>query len=406
MSATTSDGSERRSGKRTRGIFERPNGSGVWWILYYDDAGRRHREKIGPKQLAVDTYRKRKTEIREARFFPERIRRRDVLVENAISDYLDREKGQLRSFPNYERAGRYFSDAFKGKTLSQIVAGDVERYRAKRQREGMAPASINRELAFLKRVFNVAIRDGLTESNPVRGVRFERENNQRVRFLTDDEEARLDQVLDADHRPLVVVALHTGLRQAEQFHLRWQHVDFATGILTVPRSKHGEARRVPMNDLVREVLRNLRSRLKGPYVFPSATGESPLDARNLMRRVFLPALKRAGIEGFRWHDLRHTFASRLVMAGVDLRTVQELLGHKTQAMTLRYAHLSPAHQLDAVQRLASRPTATATATSAEPEIRAAASGGEVRELAAKKNGPRRDRTCDPLIKSQLLYQLS
>ena len=122
-----------------------------------------------------------------------------------------------------------------------------------------------------------------------------------------------------------------------------------------------------MNDTVREILRALPSRLKGPWVFPSATGETPIDARNYINRVFEPAMEKASIEGFRWHDLRHTFASRLVMAGVDLRTVQELLGHKTQAMTLRYSHLSPGHQLDAVQRLTTRPTATTTATDAATE---------------------------------------
>ena len=104
-----------------------------------------------------------------------------------------------------------------------------------------------------------------------------------------------------------------------------------------------------MNDTVRDILRTLPSRLKSPYVFPSATGETPRDARNYMNRVFNKALKAARIEDFTWHCLRHTFASRLVMTGVDLRTVQDLLGHKTITMTLRYSHLSPARRRPAPQ---------------------------------------------------------
>src|SRR5439155_8779043 len=173
------------------------------------------------------------------------------------------------------------------------------------------------------------------------------------------------------------VALNTVFRQSNQFQLRWTDVNFDTGTITVRRSKQGQAYHVPMNDDVRAVLRHLPSRLRSEWVFPSDTGHTPLDAKNYMHRVFTPALKRARLAGFRWHDLRHTFASRLVMAGVDIRTVQELMGHKTLAMTLRYTHLSPAHRLDAVQRLTRPRTDTTTGTdSTEPKV-AAEAGGEV-----------------------------
>jgi integrase len=258
----------------------------------------------------------------------------------------------------------------------------------------MAPATINRELAFLKRLYNVAIGDGLAESNPVKGVRQFKENNARVRFLSDDEETRLRKAIAEDHWTLVAVALHTGLRRSEQFHLRWRDVDFGNGVLTVPRSKHGEVRRVPMNETVRDILAALPSRLRSPHVFPSATGETPIDSQNFVNRVFVKGLKAAAIEDFTWHCLRHTFASRLVMKGVDLRTVQEVLGHKTLSMTLRYAHLSPGHQLDAVRRLDETPTGTATGTELRDEKAAASGGAEVVDLPQEANGGAWNRTTD------------
>jgi integrase len=150
---------------------------------------------------------------------------------------------------------------------------------------------------------------------------------------------------------LVEFALHTGLRQGEQFRLRWADVDMTNRVVTIPLSKSGRTRHVFLNDTAFGILRALPSRLKSPYVFPSSTGTTPLNARNMLGRVFLPAVKRAGIVDFRWHDLRHTFASRLTMAGGDLRTVQELMGHQTIAMTVRYAHLAPGHLREAVQRI-------------------------------------------------------
>ncbi len=377
-----------------RGVFERPKRSGIWWVRYMDENRRLHREKVGTKALAMKVYRKRKTEIAERRFFPEQIGWRDVLLADVIEDYLKRAKNGLRSYRDYERYGRYWTDALGTKTLRQVTPGDIERYVAELDDE-LTPASINRQLAFLKRVFNVAIADGKAVTNPVRSVKLFKENNQRVRFLTDEEELELRKSIGKDEWPLIAVAMHTGLRRAEQFTLRWEHVDFTNGILTVPRSKHGETRRVPMNDTVRTILRASASRLKSEYVFPSETGETPIDACNYVRRVFMPAIEAASIENFHWHDLRHTFASRLIMARVDLRTVQELMGHKTITMTLRYSHLSPAHQLDAVQRLNRKPTDTSTDTTPDGGAGAEMPAGEVAELSGEKRSWRADSNRGP-----------
>ena len=133
-------------------------------------------------------------------------------------------------------------------------------------------------------------------------------------------------------------------------------------------------------------------------MFPSETGQTPLDAKNFVHRVFVPALAKAQIKDFHWHDLRHSFASRLAMAKVDIRTVQELMGHQSLAMTRRYAHLSPAHKLDAVQRLGRGPTGTTTGTEVATSKKAAEVGGQVAELEPKKSEPSGTRTQDPLLK--------
>jgi site-specific recombinase XerD len=386
-------------------LFERPTGSGVWWVRYHDEHGREHREKVGTKALARKVYMRRKSEIAERRFFPEQLRQRDRPLAGVIDDYLTGVKDTLRSYRDCERYGANWKAALAGKTLRQVQPGDIQRYVAARIQDHK-PASINRELAFLKRVYNVAIADGLVEANPVQRVKLLRENNARTRYLADEEEIKLREKVGAKHWPAVEFALHTGLRQSEQFNLRWENVDFRSGTITIPRSKHGGVRHVPMNATARALLRALPSRFRSAYVFPSGTLQTPQDARNFVRRVFLDAVKAAGLKGFRWHDLRHTFASRLVMAGVDLRTVQELMGHKTVSMTLRYSHLSADHQREAIERLNRPATGTTTGTSDGTESTTEEDESEAIEVSAEIGGPSEIRTPDPLIKSQLLYQLS
>lgn len=340
----------RRRDVKQRGVFDRPKGSGVYWIRYYVH-GHERREKVGSKQDAIDRYRQRKTEARNGTL---PARNREVLLSDFVTEYLANEKHRMRSFRNYERHGKVWSERFAGRTLRSILPIDIERWITRRASGGAAPATINRELSFLRRVFNVAMANDLVERNPFKRIKLLRENNARVRWLTDGEETRLRKEVGDEHWPYVAFALHTGLRQGEQFNLRWEHVDLVNLVLTVPRSKHGEARHVHLNETAVAVLRDAPSRCVSDWVFPSRTGATPLEPHNFLNRVFAPALKEAGIRDFRWHDLRHTFASRLVMNGVDLATVKELMGHKTLAMTLRYAHLSTAHRVAAVRMLDAR----------------------------------------------------
>jgi integrase len=276
-----------------------------------------------------------------------------------IREYLDEAKSYKRSYRDDARYGRVWAERFAGRTLDEITPGEVEKIRAERLATVKA-STVNREVGFLRHVFNVAVRDGKTDRNPVSKLKMLREPSGRVRYLTDEEETRLMAALpsDADHQR-VLVLLQTGLRKSEFLGLRWKHVDFKAGVLTIPRSKNGEARHVPMTSAVRAVLSRLPRPLDASaLVFPSSAGGPDL---RWAEKTFPGAVSAAQIDDFRLHDLRHTFASRLAMEGVDLLTIKDLGGWKSLAMVARYSHLSPGHRHSAIERLVTRRTGQETA---------------------------------------------
>jgi integrase len=244
----------------------------------------------------------------------------------------------------------------------EISLRDVENF-AHHLGDRVSIATVNRNLTLLRAIFNRVLKHGRIAASPIRAVKLRKENSTRVRFIEEAEEARLFEALPERFRRLATVALHTGMRRGELMPLRWRDVDFAPATITIREAKSGEGRRIPMNSIARETLDSLRraqirqgaptpdlSALRDGYVFSAVRGT----ALTSLARAWIPALRRAGIEDFHFHNLRHTFASRLVREGVDLYRVQTLLGHKTQAMTLRYAHFAPDHLREAVGRLALR----------------------------------------------------
>jgi site-specific recombinase XerD len=340
-----------------RGIFERPPGSGIWWVRYADHYGKIHREKVGVKRsLARARYEQRKTEVREKRFFPPR-RKREILFADFVQLYLrNYAKLNKRSWQDDRGRSRRLLAYFGRSSLGEITQLDVEQFKAKLAQE-VSPASTNRYLSLLKSIFNRAVEWSKIEKSPAAKVKLLREDNRRTRYLTEEEEERLKAVMTPRSWLLVEFAIHTGLRRGEQFGLLWENVDLENRVITIPLSKSGKTRHVPLNSRALEILRCLPSRLRerednNPHwVFLSSNGITPIIGSNFVKRIFRPALKKAGIEGFRWHDLRHTFGSRLVMRGTDLRSVMELMGHSKIDMTMRYAHLSNRHIAEAVEVL-------------------------------------------------------
>jgi len=322
----------------------RKNGS--WYIDYRAD-GRRLREKIGPsKTLAEKVLAKRMAAIAEGKFLDQRKVKR-YLFREAAEKFLEYSLANKRSSRRDEGMLRlYLLPTFGAKHLDEISPWDVERYKADRKGQ-LSLASVNRELACMKTIFNKAIQWRMTKENPVRSVKLFKENNRRLRFLMADEMRSVIENCRPHLRPIVITALNTGMRISEILNLRWDEVDFDRAQILVRTSKNGESRHVEMNGLLVETLRQLERRPQNPYVFGSREG----NPYNDFRKSFKSALAAAGITDFRFHDLRHTFASHLVMNGVDVMTVKELLGHKTIQMTLRYSHLSQGHKKKAVETL-------------------------------------------------------
>ena len=291
------------------------------------------------------------------------------LLTDVIEEYLTATKALKRSWKDDVRHGKAWTARFLGRTLDEITPGELARIRTERLRvtttedraeRSVTSATANREFAFLRRVFNVAIRDDKASSNPVSKLKALHEPSGRTRYLTDDEEERLMKAfLDDEDRAQVTVLLHTGFRRGELLGLRWRDVDLKGGVLTIPKAKNGETRHVPLTSTVRTILSHRPRPLdSSALVFPNSEGHR--DPR-WAKKTVPAALRAAQIEDSRFHDLRHTFASRLAMEGVHLLTIRELMGHKTLAMTLRYSHLSPGHRRTAIERLVTR------ATTANPE---------------------------------------
>jgi integrase len=213
--------------------------------------------------------------------------------------------------------------------------------------EGRSEVTINRKLACLKNLFTMAIKWGKVSENPVKQVRLFREDNGRTRFLTEEEEDRLLENCRTELRSIVIAALHTGFRKSELLSLTWGNADFQSRRITVKAAyaKNGEACSVPMTSLLTETLKTIR--IDGAPAAPVFRARDGSRYRDIST-AFATAVQRAGITDFKFHDLRHTFASRLVMAGVDLATVKALMGHKHITITLHYAHLAPGHKRSAI----------------------------------------------------------
>ncbi len=378
-----------RKNRADRGLHQLPDTQGkLWWhVRLYHEGKDRWFGSFPTKTKAREFYEKAKTEQKEGRFFPEKYQHGGYdTVEDVIDRYLVTAKTK-KAYYDEQFFGRWWKAWFKGERLNAITPQRIEDAKQHLAEKEISSSRINRYQAWLRHMLNVAIRDGKLTTNPTAKVRMSREPKGKTRYLSIGEETKLVEQLGQKYGPYARFAILTGLRQKEQFHMEWSNVDLEKGFLTLPTTKAGETQYIPLNEEAKGILRSLDSWQRSKWVFPSENPASPIDPCNFMK-IYRDAVHDSEIEWVTWHDLRHTFASRLAMQSVPLATIAALLRHSTTSLVKRYAHLSPDYLKDAVEMVSvfgkdeSKPegvmeekarflagTVTGTATKEQDEVR-------------------------------------
>jgi integrase len=368
-----------------------PDGSVVYYARYRLPDGRQVRMKLGSGSVLTPAQARdlAKEALADAVKGVDPAEKRRLAHAHTLKTFLEQEYEPWLAANR--KAGAYMAqrirvgcESFLGKRLVEISPWLVEKWRVKFAKNHGA-VNANRVLAYLKACLGRAVEWGHLKENLLHKVKkFKEDPHPRVRFLSSDEEQGLMRALDdrednmrrerdshnawcrernreawpdlragayADHlKPMVLVSLNTGLRRGELFSLEWRDIDLDKKILTIrgAKAKSGVTRHVPLNTAVLETLQTWRRQtLVNGLAFPSKDGKRFDNCNSAWEKV----LEQANISDFHWHDMRHTFASKLVMAGVDLNTVRELLGHSDIKMTLRYSHLAPEHKARAVEKI-------------------------------------------------------
>ncbi|WP_457626823.1 tyrosine-type recombinase/integrase [Persephonella sp.] len=283
-------------------------------------------------------------------------KKKDITVQQLINKFLEWYKTHRRrsSYERYERIAKIVLKHIKGSLkISQLTMHHIERYKLIRKQEGIKDDTLNKELRFISTMINRAVEFEWIENHPlyrktiiIRGV-----DNSRIRFLSEDEEKRLVDALKINPlvHDIVLTALYSGLRKNEILGLRWKNIDFENNLIILfpEQTKNKRYHSIPMHPVLKEMLLKRKESSADTDLVFHRNGK-PVGS---IRTAFENALKRAGIVNFRFHDLRHTFATKLIRKGVDLYVVKELLNHTDVKITQRYAHLTLSEKITAVAKL-------------------------------------------------------
>src|SRR5947207_8481972 len=281
------------------------------WCVGFTVNGRRVRETVGPnKKIAQKVLSLRMTQVLEDRYFPPN-RQLGRMPFKDLQMYLERAGPLLKSIRTERNRVLAWAREFGSRPLGQITRAEIEAWRREKMMK-CRPATINRDLSRLRRMFSLAIEWDLLDESPMTGIRFLRENNARTPYLSLEESIRLIANCIAPHiRALVTVALHSGMRLGEILNLRWHDLDFASGFILVRDSKNGESRHVAHDATLSALFRAYPRRLGADLVFSSSSGGRIVG----VRAGFLNTSKRPDITDLRFHYFRQSYPHPFALAG-------------------------------------------------------------------------------------------
>jgi integrase len=333
------------SGEKTMGLYKRPN-SNVWQMSFFVNGVKvRKSTKTSIKRAAQRIYEKAKAQSLEGKYVTNDNSK--MPFDQLVNEFLEKHcKTERSSFKNDISTGKRLTAYFKQTPIEKITSYDIKTWRSRRKDHitsrgtPISKSALNSELSFLKMMFSLAVDWGWLTESPVQSIKRLKGEVKRMRFLNREEINRLIAYCTPHFKPVLITAVSTGMRIGEILSLKWKDIDFENGFIRVEKSKNKERRDIPVEDHLLETLECLSEvKQHNRYVFMR---EYNLKVTyDFVIYHFHMARKKAGIEDFRIHDLRHTAASLYATGGCDIMSLKNLLGHKTIEMTQRYAHLMP-----------------------------------------------------------------
>lgn len=362
--------------KRFSGVYYRESTTKYWrgrpdrcyWVSFKDSLTKKLRwEKCGwaseawTPEAAQNMRYELLEENRTGKYKPKQERKKDLLLFGELAiKYIEWAKTNKKSWRDDElRYSKHLEEVFSNTRLKAITPFALEGLKLNLQKKGLAPATVKHVLILIRQMFNKAVSWGLYDGpNPIKQVKLPTINNKRLRFLSQDEANSLLEELSLRSKTthdIALFSLRTGARFDEVAKLKWQDIDFDNGIIHL-EGKNSETRQAYMTDDIKAILESRNSGIPDEHIFKNRkTGGKINKVSHAYRRTIEALGLNEGVtdpsQKVVFHSLRHTFGSWLAMQGTPIYTIKELLGHKTLAMTERYAHLLPDHKREAIEQM-------------------------------------------------------